>query len=760
MNLQRALELIHGGQWSQAEALCKQVLEGEPRNFNALQLLGHVALRGGDYAAAARWLTAARSVNPRSAAVHSNLAVALLGLQRPREALACSDGALALMPDFPEAHCNRGNALCAMDRAGDALDSYDRALAAAPGLFEALTGRVNALLAVRRYEDALAASDVVLRTAPASLEAWCLRGSVLMKLRRPQDALAAFDRALTFSPNAAEGHNNRGTALRELGRTEDALAAYADALRLRPQFAEVFCNVANIGLDLGRIEAALAHCERALGIRPDFLEALNIRGTALRVLKRYEEAAATYERILSSAPNFGQALSHLLLSRASVGNWWQRSLHAARVIERIEAGESASAPHTFLWLCESAAAQLRCARLYSAEEFPNAAPLWRGERYRHERLRVAYLSADFSDHPVAQLSVGVFERHDRSRLETVGVSLHRDPAGSVMQSRMQRAFEHFYDASDAGDRDVAQRLREQEIDIVVDLTGHTSNGRLGILAHRPAPIHINFLGYAGTSGVDYMDYLIGDAVATPTRLNDCFTERIIRMPHSFLPNDDRQPVAAEMPRRRDLGLPDSAFVFCAFNNTYKLNPAMFDVWMRLLHETPGSILWLRGGGHPMMANLVREAETRGVEARRLVFAPRMEAMPAHLARYRQADLFLDTLPYGAHATARDALWAGLPVLTCAGSSFAGRVAASLLAALGIPELVASTLEDYTMRALTFANSPGLLKEVRGKVMHQRSAAALFDTDLYRCHLESAYFAVRERQRDGAPPSGMDVNPLG
>jgi protein O-GlcNAc transferase len=754
--IQQALALIHAGQLPQAEALCRQVLAREPQNFNALQLLGHVALQSRDYPAAAKWLAAARSINPANAAVHSNLAVALLALRRPREALECCDRALALKPQYPEAHCNRGNALCALDRPDDALASFGHAIALVPGFYDAHAGRSNALLTLKRYEEALSSCDRSLQIAPGSVDAWCLRGTVLLKFKRPEEALAAFDRALSFSPDSAEVFNNRGTALRDLRRPAEALAAYGRALRLRPQFAEVWCNVANIGLDAGKYEEALAHCDQALRIQPDFLDALNIRGTALRVLKRYEEAASTYEKILAVAPRYGQVLSFLLSARANLGNWSERADQAARIIERVDAGESASSPHAFLWLSGSSAAQLKCASLYSADQFPAAAPLWRGERYGHERLRVAYLSADFYDHPVAHLIAGVLEHHDRSRFETIGVSLHRDPAAGAMHARMQRAFEHFYDACEAGDREVALRLREREIDIVVDLTGHTRNGRLGILASRPAPVQVNYLGFTGTSGASYVDYLIGDSVAIPSGQESYFSERIVRMPHSFLPNDDQQPIAGETPSRRDLGLPESGFVFCAFNNIYKLNPVMFDIWMRLLEETPASVLWLRGGEGAMRANLRREAQVRGIDAERLVFAPRVQAMDAHLARYRQADLFLDTLPYGAHATARDALWAGLPVLTCTGDAFATRVAASLLTALKLPELVTANLEDYASRALTLAHSPSLLAELRVKLAHQRVTRPVFDTDLYRQHLESAYSTMSARQRRGESPQSFKV----
>jgi len=757
--IQRALSLIHGGHLAQASALLTEVLRREPVNFNALQLQGQIALQAADYTAAQRWLSAARAVNSSNASVHSNLSVALLALHRPGEALECCDRALKLKPQYPEALCNRGHACCALNRLDEALVSYDRAITLAPAFYDAHAGRAQALSALRRHAEALASSDRALELNARNVGAWCERGGILLRLKRPGEALEAFDCALSLSPESAEVHNNRGTALRALMRPHEALAAYGKALHLRPQFAEAYCNVANIALDAGRYDDALKACERALSIRPDFLDALNIQGTTLRGLKRYEAAAPVYERILAKDPRFGQALSHLLVSRGHVCNWLDREEQASQIIEQVASGECASAPHAFLWICDSAPLQLECAGLYTQEEFPAAQPLGQGERRRHERLRVAYLSADFSDHPVAHLIAGVLEHHDRSRFETFGVALHRDPAGSAMGSRMQRAFEHFHDVSEASDREVAALLREREIDIAVDLTGHTRGGRLGILAFRPAPLQLNYLGFTGTSGASYVDYLIGDSVAIPGNLARSFSERIIRMPYSFLPNDDRQPIAGESPQRRDLGLPESGFVFCAFNNTYKLNPAMFDVWMRIMRATPGSVLWLRDGEPAMRANVTREAVARGVEPERLVFAPRLSSMDEHLARYRRADLFLDTLPYGAHATARDALWAGLPVLTCLGNAFASRVAGSLLTALGLRELVTSNLEEYAARAVEYATSPTLLARARAQLADQKLAGPVFDTDLYRRHLETAYRMIWEHQQSGAAPVDFTVPAL-
>ena len=754
--LQRALASLHAGRLREADALCRQVLERDGRDFNALQLLGHCALQAREYGNAVRWLTAAHAVNRSNAAVLSNLAVALLALGRLSEALGHCTAALRLNPHFTQALCNRSHALRLLGRLDEALAGYDGTLALAPAFPDALAGRVHTLLALARHADALHACDRLLQVTPQSVDGWCLRGTVLLKSRSPEAALVAFDRALSLDPESAEAHNNRGTALRDLRRPDDAREAYERAARLRVDFPEVWCNAANLSLDAGRYEEALTRCDRALALRPGFIEALNLRGTALRLLKRFADAAAVYAEILAVAPDRGQTESFLLASRANLADWTGRTELAARIIARVEAGEPASAPHAFLWICDSAPSQRRCATRYSDDQFPTAAALCDDVRYRHERLRIAYLSADFADHPVAHLMAGVLERHDRRRFETFGIGLARDPAASAMQSRMQRAFEHFHDVTDASDRAVAVMLREREIDVAVDLTGHTRGGRYGILAFRPAPVQISLLGFAGTSGAPYIDYLIGDEVVLPGDQTDCCSEKIIRMPDCFMPNDDAQPIANRVPERRELGLPEQGFVFCAFNNLYKLNPNIFDVWMRLLARTPGSVLWLRSAEAAVIANLGREAQRRGVDARRLVFAPRIDVMAEHLARYARADLFLDTTPYGAHATARDALWAGLPVLTVAGTCFASRVAASLLHGLGIPELVAADLDVYEQCALHLAQTPRELAGLRERLGQRRGSQACFDTESYRRHLESAFESVCARRSRGEAPASFTV----
>ncbi len=419
-------------------------------------------------------------------------------------------------------------------------------------------------------------------------------------------------------------------------------------------------------------------------------------------------------------------------------------------IDMARSDEKGTLAFYFLTIADDPAAQLLMARHDIRTLGTAGVPaLWQGQRYQHSKIRLAYLSADFYEHATAYLMAELFERHDRSRFEVSAFSFGLDD-GSPMRRRLVKAFDRFTDVSRLTDREVAEELRKAEIDIAVDLKGHTEFARPRILSYRPAPIQVNYLGYPGTTGADFMDYVVVDPFVVPSAQQPNFTEKLVHLPDSYQVNDRYRAIGALTPARADLGLPEKGFVFCSFNNSYKLTPAYFDVWMRLLKAIPHSVLWLLGDNVWAMANLRREAEARGVSPERLVFAPRTN-LADHLARQKAADLFLDTLPVSAHTTASDALWAGLPVLTCAGTGFAARVAGSLLNAVGLPELVTASPEEYERLALQLARQPAELARLREKLAQNRLIAPLFDTERYRAHLEAAYLEMWSIWQRGDPP---------
>ncbi|MGH8662582.1 MAG: tetratricopeptide repeat protein [Burkholderiales bacterium] len=724
----RGVALHQAGRLDEAEALYRQVLRMEPRHATALTMLGTLHAQRRNPAEAERLFGMSLEVDPFQVGALYNRGIVLTELKRFEEALESYDRANALKPDDPVILNNRGIALAELKRFDEALESYDRALT------------LN-----REYPDA-----------------YFNRGMVLSGLGRHEEALASYDRALATTPHDARALFNRANVLAELGRHREAIESYDRAITLVPDDPIAFNNRGNVLADLCRYKDALECYERAIALKPDYLEALFNRGVALSELKRFEEALASFERAVGFRPDFPYAfpyaLSSIFRAPQNLCDWYSYEETTDSIVGKVRAGKRAATPFHFLSLSDSAADQLQCSRIFAADKYPAASqPLWRGERYRHDRIRLAYLSADFRAHATSFLLAGMFEHHDRSRFETIAVSFGADDQ-SEMQTRLEGALEHFVDVRNRSDAEVARLMRELEVEIAVDLMGYTQSARMGILALRPAPVQVNYLGYPGTLGSDHIDYILADRVVIPEDLHVHYAEKVVYLPDTFQANDSKRPIADYTPSRGEAGLPDKGFVFCSFNNTYKINPRVFDVWMRLLDQVQGSVLWLLKDSDTVALNLRREAKSRGVEPGRLVFAKRVKVQD-YLARYRLADLFLDTLPFNAGTTASDALWAGLPLVTCAGAAFAARMAGSLLHAVGLPELVTQSLEEYEALAIALVREPERLRRIRDKLARNRLSYPLFDTARFTRHLEAAYEEMHRLHKQGECPRTFSVTPL-
>ena len=442
-------------------------------------------------------------------------------------------------------------------------------------------------------------------------------------------------------------------------------------------------------------------------------------------------------------------------------DWQNFESNAAELLVKLQSNERAVTPFAVLSLTDSLLAQRKAAEIYVQDKHPaNPQPLWSGQRYEHKRIRVGYVSCDFKVHPAALNNIGVWERHDRDRFEVIAVSygpVHQEDSTTQgqLRTRLVKAFDRFLDVGDKSDEQIASLIRELEIDIAVDISGTMQGSRLGILAHRPAPVQVNLCGY--TSGAPYMDYIIEDRVVIPPEHEVGYTEKVVCLPYARIPSDTTRQVSTRQFTRGELGLPEQGVVYCSFNNAYKINPQMFDVWMRILLQVPGSVLWLQGGGQEKVKeNLSKEASARGVDPTRLVFAHKIDSMAEHLARHRAADVFLDTLPFNAQTTAVDALWAGLPVLTCLGEASFARVAGSVLMALGMEELVTKDWQAYEAQAVRIGLESGYAKSLKDKLERKRKEAPLFDTQRLTRHMESAYEQMHERVQQGLGPQGFEV----
>jgi predicted O-linked N-acetylglucosamine transferase (SPINDLY family) len=697
------------------------------------------------------------SLQPNFSGAFCNKGKSLGKLKRYDEAFAAFDKALALKPDLAEAWVGRGNVFNELKRYDEAFAAFDKALALKPDLAEAWLGRGNVFNELKRYDEAFAAYDKALALKPDLAEAWVGRGNVFNELKRYDEAFAAYDKALALKPNLAEAWVGRGNVFNELKRYDEAFAAYDKALALKPDLAEAWVGRGNVFNELKRYDEAFAAYDKALALKPDLAEAWVGRGNVFNELKRYDEAFVAYDKALALKPDLTYAEGARLHSKMQLCDWSNFDAESAHLISSVRSGTQAP-PFSLLAICSSLEDQLQNATLYTAKECHLFEKLiWQGERYDHDKIRVAYLSADFCEHPVSFLMTGVFERHDRSRFDVTGISLGPDDNSEIRQ-RLKATFERFIDAKTFSDEQIANLVRSSEVDILVDLMGFTAGARTGVFARRPAPVQVNYLGYPATMGAEYIDYIIGDRIVIPEDKQEFYEEKIVYLPNSFHPTDQDRRISDKEFLRTDAGLPHEGFVFCCFNANYKITPDVFDIWMRILKKVEDGVLWLVVENPTAKSNLRSEAVTRGVNAERLIFAPRM-SLPEHQSRLRLADLFLDTLPYNAGTTASDMLWAGLPVLTRIGDTFVGRMAASVLNAIGLPELITTTLEAYEQMAIDLAMHSEKLAVIKRKLAENRLNTPLFDTKLFTKHIEAAYSIMWERYQRGAPPESFSVDPL-
>ena len=703
----------------------------------------------------------ALALQPEHVGALLSRAAALVRLDRFAEAEEDLDRALALQPQHLEAHVRRAALDIKRKRPAEALERLSADTVDLSGHVEAWCIRGRALAALERFEDALHAYDRALALRRENVEASTGRGAALSMLFRFDEALAEYDRALQLNPNHAEAHYNRGLALGELDRLEEAFNHFDLAVALNPRYVQALANLATVLSRFRHFPQALVCAERALAIEPEYLPALVGMSDTLVKLRRFDDALASYRKLLELQPAGGQWLSMYIFLRNNVCDWPGLADIVARLREDFgRTDRPPIAPLLLMSLDSTREEQLQVAQRFTVSTIGSRPHKGRSPITckPHEKIRVAYVSANFNRHPVAYAIAELMERHDRSQFHVIGIALGGDDL-SDMRKRIAAACDSFHEVNLLSDEAVADLMVELEVDIAVDLMGHTEDARRVIHMLRPAPVQVNYLGYPGTTAEPWMDYVIADPYLIPPEHRDGYSECVARLPHSYMPLDTKWGASEQTPTREGEKLPADGFVFCSFNTHYKITPAMFDVWMRLLANVEGSVLWLQGNNAFAERNLKKMAAERGIEPSRLIFAARTADMADHLARHRLADLFLDTTPYNAHTTARDALWMGLPVLTVEGPAFASRVAGSLLHAVGLPQLVAPDLAAYEAMALKLARDAETRAALKRHLAEARATQPLFDIDLYRRHLEAAFKEMIGRARCGEPPQDFDVAAL-
>jgi predicted O-linked N-acetylglucosamine transferase (SPINDLY family) len=705
----------------------------DPHNAELLKTLGNAKKASGDSEGAIASYRRSLEISPHYLPALYNLGMTLHEMFRLDEAERCFRRVLELDPVDADALFHLGALLHKRSELEEAAQIYRAALRRAPdnphlwlALGAALAEQPGQIEeSIRCLREARRCLAQAIERDPKSPDARNALGNVLQEEGRLDDAIEQYRAAIAFSPDHAASYNNLGCALVRKGELAEAVGCLREVIRLKPDFAEAHFNLASAHSLAGRRDDAVRSFEAAEKLRPDY-------------------------------PPYKGALLFEMQHTCD----WSRIGELCESQRRSISGQSESSlsPFSLLSIPSTLAEQLECARQYSRQISAAVAVERQRLNFRFDRaptakLSVGYLSADFHEHATAYLTAELFELHDRGRFRVVGYSYGHDD-GSPMRARLQRAFDRFVDLGALPHADAAAAVHADGIDILVDLKGYTANARSEIMALRPAPVQVSYLGYPGTMGADFIDYLVGDRFVTPPQHAEGYSEKLVLMPGSYQVNDRRRPVV-DPPPRRELGLPDDAFVFCCFNQAYKILPDLFSSWMRLLQAAPQTVLWLLDWNAWATQNLQREARKCGIGAGRLIFAPKLP-LEAHLGRLGAADLFLDTLPYNAHTMASDALWAGVPIVTCAGNTFASRVAGSLLTAIDMPELIVASLAEYEALTLKLARSPRELSLLRDKIRRQRSSGMLFDTPRFARSLEKAYESMWINYQQGNAPRTIEL----
>lgn len=748
-------KIVHqngAGEASGDEIKYLTIFTNDPSDFASRYSLGTIAYTKNDFCAALEFFEGAKKLKPGFAPLWYNTGLTLARLGRIREALDNLNQALALDPGY-EAARSILEVLSGNQKENTGAISADES----PRAYSEKLGRALELQSQNRLEEAETVFRDILASSPSDIPSLCSLGVIEATRKKPEQALSFFERCLEVTPGYAPLWFNCGIVQQTLKQYEKALASYDRALVLDPEYKEVMVNRGTVLVEMKRHRDALLNYEELLKIDPLNDKALCNRGILLADFKLNDLAIQTFERLLQVSPQYEYALGLLCFEKLHACNWENLDALARLINEGVRAGKRVCKTLAFTAISNEPRDHLHCAEIFARQFYPPQEPMWRGEIYSHRRIRIAYLSPDFREHPVGHLLAGIFESHDRQKFEVIALSLGIDDRSSLRE-RMLAAFDRFIDARQMRSYDIAAFLREMEVDILVDLAGYTADSRTDILAFRPAPVQVNFLGYSSTMGAEYIDYIIADRHVIPEETRDCYSEKVVYMPDTYLPADSAVQIAETPAARENFGLPASGFVFCCFNHDYKINPPVFDVWMRLLKNIPGSVLWLMKLNESAERNLLREASARDVAPDRLVFATRVPRIEDHLARYRMADLYLDTTPCNAHSTTSDVLRSGLPVVTCRGKAFAGRVSAGLLSVVGLPELITETLEEYEALALKLARTDEWLREIRMKLQKNLETTHLFNSAHYCRTLERAYSMMWERYQCGQSPAHLLVEP--
>ena len=786
--IQQTVALHQAGQLDLAEIQYRKLLKSLPNNTTLLTNLAILNRQKGKFDEALKIIHRSTLINSKQANAFNTQGNILSDLGKLDEALLSYDRAITLTPHYVEAHYNRGNLYKDQNKLEEALESYKQVIILKPDYTAAYNNQGIVLQKLNRLDEALLSYQQAITLNPKYIEtylnlgalykeqnlliealdrynhvitlnpnyaeAYCHRGIILKELNLPNEALANYNQAISLNPHYAEAHCNRGVTLQDFTFLEDALASYNQAIALNPLYAEAYSNRGTVLRDLNRYDEALASYQHAISLKPNYAEAYTNLGITLQDLKHLKEALPNFDRAIELKADIDFLLGYSLHTRMHLCIWDDFSQRLTDIIQNTQQSKVVSMPFALLGLTDAPAIQKKSAEIYIREKYPLNTALPKIKPYlHHTKIRLGYFSVDFRNHPVSYLTAELYETHDRNHFEVYAFSLGPNTQDE-MNLRIRKGVNHFYDVQHLSDPEIASLSRSLEIDIAIDLGGFTQGSRTGIFALQTAPIQISYLGYLGTMGAEYIHYLMADETIIPECNQEHYSEKIVYLPNYQI-NDSKQKLPTHQVTRQESGLPAQAFVFCCFNNTYKITPTTFDSWMRILNQVENSVLLLYVDNETAKINLIATCQLKGINPDRLFFGARL-SINDYLARYQVVDLFLDTSPYNAGTTASDALKMGVPVLTCVGHSFASRMAASLLTALNLTELITNHISDYERVAIELATSPNKLNQLKNKLKLNLASSILYNTQLCTQSIEAAYNKMHERAQKNLPPEHIHL----
>ena len=694
------------------------------------------------------------SINPNFAHAHNNLGNIFKDLNQFENAINSYEQAININPHFPHAHNNLGNVFKDLNQFENAIKSYKKAININPTFAHAYNNLGNVFKDLDQLDDAIKSYKKAIEVSPKFSEAYYNLGIAYRSLNKIDKAVDCFKKTIDINPNFSEAYNNLGKSYTALGQLKIAIDCYEKAINIRSDFDEAYKNLGFNLLTIGQIEYASMCFEKAIEINPDYAEAYKSLGTAYKKRKQFDKAMSMYELAYSLKPNMEFILGDLLNNKMNLCEWSNLTNHLKELRNKVISNEKTIGPFSSLSLFDDLKLQKKIAEIFSNFYYPQSDFLPKIQPYRnHKKIRLGYFSADFKIHPVATLTAELYELHDRNNFEVHAFSFGPD-TNDKMNIRIKAGVDHFHDVKTMSHQEIVLLARSLEIDIAIDLAGYTAKSRTDIFAMAVAPIQLSYIGWLGTMGADYYDYLIADPIMIPKESQKYYTEKIVYLP-SFQVNDSKDLPPDITFERKDISLPEKGFVFCSFNNTYKFTPSTFDSWARILEQVEDSVLIVYANNELSKANLTKEIVQRGIDPKRLIFGDSI-ARPEYLARYKVADLFLDTQPYNAGTTASDALKMGLPMLTLKGNSYQARMGASIVNAVNLPELITSSSEEYEALAIELATNPNKYKAIKEKLQSNLSTAPLFDTKLFTSNIESAYTQMYDRHHKGLEPDHIYV----